>query len=163
LSVFEDPRYASGVRLVAARIAMARHADAVHTELLEILRTEDPTFLHRDQIAQFFGLNPVPSAAPVLAEIAKDPAVDRDVRRACVQALGSYDAPAVVEALKEIASLDTLGDLRAESVHALHKILGENVLDFIEYLRPKLAPQDTLRTLLDNIESHYRGDGARGG
>jgi len=155
LGVFEDSQFASGVRLVAARIAMRQFEDRVIERLLELMITNDPTFLHREQIASFFGQYPDPRAAAVFADLVTDQSVDASVRRFALQAMGHYDSTEIIEALKEVAALSSAGDMRAQALHSLHEILGVEILEFLRFLRPTLHENDNLLVLIDNIEEHY--------
>lgn len=156
--VFEDPRYNAGVRLAAARVAMkdGKLKEAVLEELLRLLGEPDPNFNRREQIALFFKQNPDPRAVEPLARIARSLDEDRLLRRMAIEALGSYTQPEAIDALREVAIDTAQADLRGAALHSLNKILGEEILPFLEHLRTLLEPEDPIHQLVDSIEALYR-------
>lgn len=160
LAVFDDPEYASGVRLIGARLALKSHRDAVIEKLVEILGDTGSEFQHREDIARFFEVDTDPRAVPVLAQLAKDVDVDQTVRFFCLGSLGVYQDSIGVEALKEVARGEVHGSLRGKAIHSLNKVLGKDVLPFLEQLESTMAPQDPLRQLVKNLRDHYANGGA---
>lgn len=160
LDVFADPAYASGVRLVGARLALKSHRDAVIEKLVEILGDTGSEFQHREDIARFFEVDPDPRAVPVLAQLAKDVDVDDTVRFFCLGSLGVYHDSIGIEALKEVARGEVHGALRGRAIHSLNKVLGKDVLPFLEQLKSTMAPQDPLQQLVKNLQDHYANGGA---
>ena len=107
--VFEDESINDGVRLVAARIAMEKWPDEINDGLVAILSDPDVGFKRMEQIIVFFKQNPYPPAADPLCDLAVNPEFNRQLRRYCLQTLGVYPEPKVVEALKTAASDVTQG------------------------------------------------------
>lgn len=160
LSVLDDPRFNSGVRLVAANAARGRYEDRVVTKLIDLLENPDPTFARPEQIAQFFKANPDARAIPALCALARNVDADRTARRFTLETLGVYDDPRAIDALKEVSTFDVHGDLRGVAIVSLNQLLGEDILPFIEYLRGQWSPEDPLHRLLDNTEAVYLEGGA---
>lgn len=154
-AVFRDLAISSGVRLVGANIAHATHAAEIDEQLVKLLVDPDAAFARREQIIYFFKENHYPPAAQAMAKLAVDPEVSRMIRRFSLQALGNYPDPVVIDALKQVASEAIHGDLRAEALRSLNSILGREVLDFLHFIRGRLAEQDQLHNLLDDLESEY--------
>lgn len=152
-SVFEDPSYNSGVRLQAARVTLPRDKDEVHIKLIELLQSPDPSFSRPEQIALYFRSEIDPRAIPALIEAARDTHRDQLTRRFALEALSEYDDPRVIEALKDVATHDTAGDLRGLAIVGLNQLLGKDVVGFVEFLRERMEPEDPLHTLLDNTEA----------
>ncbi|MFG0319323.1 MAG: hypothetical protein ACF8XB_18780, partial [Planctomycetota bacterium JB042] len=155
MAVLEDPQYNSGVRLVAATAARGRYEDRVIERLIGLLERPDPSFARPEQIAQFFKGNKDDRAIPALCALAKNVDGDRTARRFALESLGVYDDPRVIDALKEVTTFDVHGDLRGVAFVSLNRLLGEDVLPFIEYLRKQWAPEDPFHQLLNNTEAVY--------
>lgn len=157
----EDPQYNSGVRLAAATAARGRYPDRVVKRLIGLLENPDPTFSRPEQIAQFFKTNPDDRAIPALCALARNVDGDRTARRFTLETLGVYDDPRVIDALKEVSTFDVHGDLRGVAIVSLNKILGEDILSFVDYLRGQWQPDDPLHQLLDNTEAAWKSGAAR--
>lgn len=154
--VFEDISISAGVRLVGARLAREKYGEEIDRELVDLLIDPDVAFGRREQIIYFFKENPYPPAGEAIAKLAVDPEIDRTLRRYSLQALASYEAPAAIDALKKVATDEIHGDLRAEALRSLSVILGPDVLDFARFLRGRLAEDDLLHNLIDDLEAQYR-------
>lgn len=159
LDVFADPSFASGVRLIGARLALKSHRDAVIEKLVEILGDTTSEFQHREDIARFFEVDPDPRAVPILAQLAKDVDVDQTVRFFCLGSLGIYRDSIGIDALKEVARGEVHGALRGKAIHSLNRALGKDVLPFLEQLKSTMAPQDPLQQLVKNLQDHYANGG----
>lgn len=157
--VFQDEGISSGVRLVGATIARAKHGDEIDASFVKILSDPDTAFSRREQIIVFFKENHYPPAGPALARLAIDPEVNRLLRRYTLQALGSYPDPEAIDALKQVATEAIHGDLRAEALRSLDRILGREILDFLQFVRGRLTEDDPLHRLLDDLEASHRDGG----
>lgn len=158
-NLFNDQAIVDGVRLVAARIAMVRWPEEINNGLVALLSDSEVTFRRLEQVIVFFGQNPYPPAAAGLCRIAVNAEFDRQLRRYSMAALAKYPEPAVIEALKQAASDATQADLRSEAIRSLKAIQGCDVVDFLEYLRPRLPADDPLLRLIDGIEAECAGSG----
>jgi hypothetical protein len=155
LDVFDTPTYASGVRLIGARLALKSHRDAVIEKLIDILGDTQSEFQHREDIARFFGSDLDPRSVPVLAQLAKDVEVDETVRFFCLDSLGYYKDPIAVETMKDIVRGEVHGNLRNKAMHSLNKVLGKEIVPFLEQIRPTMSPQDPMLQLVQNLLDQY--------
>lgn len=152
--VFDNPNLTSGVRLVGAHLAGEKRPDSVIPKLVRLLEEGSDSFNRRDEIATFFAGQVDARAEPVLAKLAADTAVERDLRRACIRALRSYPNQGG-PVLEQIAEIDPHTDLRIEAIHTLNYMRGRDVVDFVRHLRSKVSDQDPVRQLLDSIEAQW--------
>ncbi len=153
--VFHDKTFLAGVRLVGARVAMKSRKDEVIGELVRLLEGKDDSFDRRDDIAQFFKATPDPRAVKPLCQIAKNTEESRLLRRFALQALGSFHEPEVIDVLKDVTAQEAHGELRAEALHSLNDSLGRAVMDFLEFLKPKLNADDPLLKLVIGYEEYW--------
>jgi len=151
-SVFEDPGVNSGVRLKAAEIAMKKYKEPVTERLIDLLVHPDANFNRPTQIVLYFKQNIEPRAIPALIQLAVDQKQDRGARRATLGTLGEYDDHRVIDALKEVASDPANVDLRGVAVNSLNKLLGKEILDFVNHLLDQLPSNDPLINLLRSIK-----------
>ena len=161
-SVFEDPQYNSGVRLKAAASALGRYEDRVIVALVRLLTHPDPTFSRPEQVVQFFKANKDERAIPALCQLAQNIDGERTARRFCLETLGEYDDPRVLDALKEVATFDVHGDLRGVAIVSLNKLMGADIIPFVDYLRSQWEVDDPLHQLLDNTEAAAKQAAAGG-
>ncbi len=157
-SVFDNPGFNSGVRLKAADVALKRWPDEMSVKLIELLENPDPTFSRPEQIALYFKTHKDDRAIPALIAAATDIDRDRTLRRFALEALGIYDDPRVIEALKKVAAEDVHGDLRGVAIVGLNDLLGKDVVGFIHFLRERMNPEDPMHRLLDNTEALWTGE-----
>ena len=156
--VFEDQAVNSGVRLKAAEIAMKKYEDQIIPRLIDLLTDPDPSFSRPNQIVLFFKQKPDPRAIPALIQVATDPLSERSLRRFTLDTLGEYDDHRVIDALKGVAIDPVNVDLRGVAVNSLRKLLGKEILDFVEYLKGQIQANDPLLNLLLSIEEMYQGE-----
>ncbi|MFH0944217.1 MAG: HEAT repeat domain-containing protein [Planctomycetota bacterium] len=154
--IFEDQTINSGVRLKAAEIAMKKYEDQIILRLIDLLVHPDPNFSRPNQIVLFFKQKPDARAIPALIQVATDQEAERGVRRFTLDTLGTYDDHRVIDALKEVAVDPANVDLRGVAVNSLNKLLGKDILDFVEYLKGQIQANDPLLNLLLSIEQMYQ-------
>ena len=150
--VFEDPSINSGVRLKAAEVAMKKYKEPITERLIDLLIHPDSSFNRPNQIVLYFKQNNDPRAIPALVQLARDGETARNLRRFTLDTLGEFDDHRVIDVLKEVASDPANVDLRGVAINSLNKLLGKEMVDFVNHLQGALAPNDPLLNLLKSIQ-----------
>lgn len=154
-SIFDDPGINSGVRLAAAEIALEKYPDRITEKLIDLLENPDTSFSRPNQIVLYFKKNKDPRVIPAFLKIAGDVTSDRGLRRFTLETMGHYPEHRVIDALKTATLEVGHGDLRGVALNSLNEILGKDILDFIRHLKTKVADEDPLLRLIENIEEMW--------